>query len=380
MTEDALSAQRRQRAQIHANLDAPAGDSEQPIVRDEWGGGDIQATADLDAETITALEAIERDGFAILNNVISEAEADAVRREMDAIEQPKGRNRFEGFNTKRINSVYGKTSAVDFLIEHPRVLKVLDRLLQPNFLLSACQCIEILPGEKAQPFHFDCAYIRVPRPRRHVLGKLGTRLLFKVLKIATSSDLPDYLFPTQLPVNVFFAIDAFTKSNGATHMIPGSHKWPSNRYPDPTKDTILQAEMPKGSALVFVSTIWHAGGANKSDKPRMALAALYGEPYVRTLENVYGVLQPKQVARLSARMQQLLGMFRLSSLIGLDQTSLLYLGTRLYFIQDIRWSPPTSATSTVDLPSVAWIRACRTATGGSCARTWKNKKKRRMGK
>jgi ectoine hydroxylase-related dioxygenase (phytanoyl-CoA dioxygenase family) len=74
--------------------------------------------------------------------------------------------------------------------------------------------------------------------------------------------------------------------------------------------------MPKGSVGIFLSTVWHGGGANRTDKPRMALGVLYGEPYIRTLENVYGAVQPKQVARMSPRLQRLLGYSVVSPNIG----------------------------------------------------------------
>jgi ectoine hydroxylase-related dioxygenase (phytanoyl-CoA dioxygenase family) len=64
-----------------------------------------------------------------------------------------------------VYSLLTKTRACDHLIEHPRVLALLDRLLMPNYLLSQLQAIGIGPDETAQSLHFDDGMYPVPRPR-----------------------------------------------------------------------------------------------------------------------------------------------------------------------------------------------------------------------
>lgn len=184
----------------------------------------------IDPETAAHLEALERDGFVIIKNAISEEEADRVKTAISALNRPLGRNKFEGLKSKRTAGLVGKTSAMDPLLIHPKVVNVLDRVLLPNYLISLCQAIELQPGEEAQAYHFDDGWFRVPRPRK----------------------------PTG--VNAFWALDPFTLENGATHLIPGSHKWGQDRFPDSSKDQVVRAVMPKGSVILFVSTIWHAGG------------------------------------------------------------------------------------------------------------------------
>ena len=74
------------------------------------------------------------------------------------------------------------------------MLALLDRILEPNYLLSQLQVINILPGEAAQPLHYDDGFYPWPRPRR---------------AIGAAS---------------IFALDPFTEDNGATVVIPGSHR------------------------------------------------------------------------------------------------------------------------------------------------------------
>lgn len=267
-------------ARIRANLNASNSltplDPHHPVIRDAWSGADSDKPA-MSEETRAAVEALQRDGYVILKNVISEKEAEEVRQKIEALHRPLGRNKFEGLNSKRTAALVGKTSAMDPLLIHPTITAVLDQMLLPNHLISLCQAIELQPGEDAQAYHYDDAWFRVPRPRA----------------------------PTG--VNVFWALDAFTEENGATHLIPGSHLWGPDRFPDPTKDEVVRAVMPKGSCVLFVSTIWHAGGANRSKKARMGVITYYGEPYVRTIENNFASLSPKQVLKLPKRLQVMLG-------------------------------------------------------------------------
>ncbi|KAI9009289.1 phytanoyl-CoA dioxygenase [Hyaloraphidium curvatum] len=269
----------RTRDRIRSSLDASSERTAlnplHPVIRDAFGSQSPLRPSD--PETAAAVEALERDGFVVLKNVISPEEADGVAAAIRELHRPLGRNKFEGLKSRRTQALVGKTSAMDRLLIHPRVIKIMDCMLHPNYLLSLCQAIELQPGEDAQAYHTDDGWFMVPRPRRHT------------------------------GVNAFWALDAFTLENGATHLIPGSHKWGPDRFPDPARDEVVRLVMPKGSVALFVSTVWHAGGANNSANPRLGTIAYYGEPYVRTIENNFGSLSPAQAARLPPRLQGLLG-------------------------------------------------------------------------
>jgi hypothetical protein len=199
------------------------------------------------------LVAVERDGYVILENLLSETECERIREAVTPLLDKTGRNTFEGERTQRVYSVLNKTRACDRLVDHPRVLALLDRLFQPNYLLSQLQVININPGETAQLLHPDDGIYPVPRPR----PPLGAATIW--------------------------AIDAFTDDNGATVILPGSHHWDTDRTP-PDHDTRLTAVMPPGSCVFFIGTLWHGGGANHSDRARLALTAQYCEPWLRPQE------------------------------------------------------------------------------------------------
>lgn len=199
------------------------------------------------------LAALHRDGYVVLPDLIEPAELARIRSAFSEVLGPVGRNNFEGHRTQRAYSLLGKTRAADRLVDHPRVLALLDRLLLPNYLLSQLQVIKILPGESSQLLHADDLFYPIPRPR-------------PALSAAT-----------------MWAIDPFTAENGATVVLPGSHLWGKDRTPTEA-DVPVPAVMSPGSCVFFLGTLWHGGGANTSDAPRLAATAQYCEPWLRTQE------------------------------------------------------------------------------------------------
>jgi len=221
---------------------------------------------------------LERDGCAVVPEVVPRPVVDAIRADvLPRFQHGAGRNNFEGFATQRLYTVMAKTLVCNPLVEHPLVLGVLDRLFEPNYLLSQLQVINILPGEAAQPLHHDDRIYPFPRPRR----PLGAAAIW--------------------------AIDDFTADNGATVVIPGSHRWDDRL---PTAEDEARARpvvMPAGSVVIFTGTLWHGGGANRTDRPRLGVAAQYCAPFLRQQENLTLGIPPAQVARCSEHVRRLIG-------------------------------------------------------------------------
>lgn len=81
-----------------------------------------------------------------------------------------------------------------------------------------------------------------------------------------------------------WAVTDFTAANGATRVVPGSHREP--RSPVPFEDLpSIPAEMPRGSVLVWHGSLWHGGGANTTTTRRLGVAMNYCAGYVRQQEN-----------------------------------------------------------------------------------------------
>jgi ectoine hydroxylase-related dioxygenase (phytanoyl-CoA dioxygenase family) len=255
-----------------------------------------------------AIEAIRRDGYVILENLLSALEIAALREALvPHLDRHFGRNSFEGRKTERVYTVVAKGKPFADLVEHPLVLEVCDAFLQPNYLLTASQAIRIHPGEAPQGFHTDDSFFPMPRPR-------------PPLSMAT-----------------IWAIDDFTADNGATRVIPKSHLWGDERPAGaasgedfvsvrryglggaegelakfgagdkPLETTWIPAVMPAGSVILFAGTLWHGGGPNTSSAPRTAVSHQYGQPWARQQENFTLAVSPEAASSMSERVQELLG-------------------------------------------------------------------------
>ena len=235
------------------------------LTQDLAGRHRSSATAKTqDAQTQADFAALERDGYVVIEALLSREQCAEIRRESERLLGATGRNAFEGLTTQRVYNALAKTRALDDLVDHPRILALLDRLFLPNYLLSQAQLIHILPGEAAQLLHADDSFYRVPRPR----PPLGAATIW--------------------------AIDEFTSHNGATVVVPGSHRWDEARRPTP--EEAMPCVMPAGSVVFFLGTLWHGGGANTSQAPRLAATCQYCEPWLRQQEN-FSLGVPRELAR-----------------------------------------------------------------------------------
>ena len=225
-----------------------------------------------------AVDQLEADGFVVLRELVGREELAAIRAELAPHLTGRffGRNDFEGSRSERVYALLAKAPSVAVLVEHPAVLELVDAILHPNYLLSANLAINVHPGETAQMLHADDGYCRIPRPR------------------------------APMGISAIWAIDEFTEDNGATELIPGSHTW-GEGGPDTDSGDVQQITMPAGSAVVFMGTLLHRGGANRSNRTRLGITPQYCEPWIRQIENMALAVPPPLASAFSPRVQELLG-------------------------------------------------------------------------
>ena len=256
---------------------------------DRWLGGRSFAEARAD---------FDRDGYIIFEQVLEPDRVDRVRAALQPYLDADltGRNDFEGLKSNRVYAMLAKSPVFAELVTHPLALAFAEADLGESCLLSACLAINLQPGETVQPWHYDDNHLRVPRPR------------------------------APFGVSTFWAIDPMTEDNGATELLPGSHTWPENSIegansaadfantdirpvdddPAPRADAI-KAVMPSGSLMVTKGTLWHRGGANRSDAPRLIVTPQYCPGWARQLENMAMTMTPEQAAQLPERARELIG-------------------------------------------------------------------------
>jgi ectoine hydroxylase-related dioxygenase (phytanoyl-CoA dioxygenase family) len=236
--------------------------------------------------------AIQERGYTVIDDFLSAPVLAEVRRCLAYyIGSHSGRNSFEGMRTERVYTLVARARVFWDIVLDARILALCDRFLLPNYLLTASQAINIGPGEAAQAFHSDDSFHQLPRPR------------------------------AMISLSTIVAVDAFTEHNGATRVLPESHRWSDEQLrdlgtaggpPDPGfearhKRLAIDATMPAGACIVFSGMLVHGGGANRSAAPRLAFSNQYCQPWARPQENfLLGV--PVEVAReMPVRLQELLG-------------------------------------------------------------------------
>jgi hypothetical protein len=243
--------------------------------------------------------ALERDGAVILEGLLA---PDVVARVNDEVEAAVAAAdpaeklfnlvmaQFHGPFTRQVTGVPGisRTFAVDVMC-HPLLLALCDRILLPScarYQLNLGHLLQRGPGSTEQWLHRDEAvWSDVPRPH------------------------------PELQLASVIALVDFTRQNGATRIVPGSHRWPDRALSpaeqvntiSPAPGQIAFAEMPAGSAVVYSGGTIHGGGANSTDIPRRGAHLSYTLGWLRTEENNYLSVPPALAATLPRRAQELLG-------------------------------------------------------------------------
>lgn len=232
---------------------------------------------DRDFDTLWA--AYERDGYVIIEHVLNAGVLAEIRAALAPHFTKTGRNDFEGLKSNRVYALVDKDPTVfGDLALHPLAMAFVERELGRSCLLSAMLAIRLLADETVQDWHCDDEQIMVPRPR------------------------PAY------GVSTFWAIDDTTTENGATEIIPGSHLWDEDvPRPQCNHRDYIRATMPAGSLMIAKGTLFHRGGANQTDQPRLIITPQYCPGWARPLENMLLAVSRDKAAKMPTRLRELLG-------------------------------------------------------------------------
>jgi Phytanoyl-CoA dioxygenase (PhyH) len=225
------------------------------------------------------LTALRRDNYVIIDNLVPTDVMDELEAELDPFigDSPVGAEDHLGRKTRRTGALVARSPLSHTLIRHPTILAAVGEFLghASSYQLMLTQVISIYPGESAQGLHQD-------------------------------ENAWDYFpFPSDYHVqcNTLWALSDYTAEMGATRVVPGSHL-PGAEF---TEDDCVQAEMERGSVLLYSGKIWHSGGANRSPKVRKAININYAVGWVRQEENQYLAITPEVAATLDDDMLRLIG-------------------------------------------------------------------------
>ena len=184
-----------------------------------------------------------------------------------------------GEKTVRMHSLIANIPSTIDLMANEELMGWAERAMHgiaSSVLLASGELIQINPGEVAPFLHRDSG---------------------------GWPDLPRGEHP--FVVNAIVALDDFTIENGATHIVPGSWSWESEREPRP--DEIGRAVRRRGDAVLYRGDTIHGGGANTSEDRRRGISVAFCAGWLRTVENHFPNT-PIEVARtLPKRLQNALG-------------------------------------------------------------------------
>ena len=230
-----------------------------------------------------AMEILQRDGAVIYENLLDVEVMDQIQTEFDQYLQraSNGEGEFWGFKTKRFGALVAKSRTfAEQCAPHPALLAVMDQLLLPRcerYQLHVTMMTHIGPNETPQILHRDDGLLPFAHPGPEAI------------------------------CNTMWAMTDFTKENGATSVILGSHLWDDERAPQES-DEITQAVMSKGSCMLYVGSVWHGGSANTTkDEWRSGLIAGYSLGWLRQEENMYLAVPPSVAKDLPEHVQHLIG-------------------------------------------------------------------------
>jgi hypothetical protein len=223
---------------------------------------------------------LEQDGYLVLRGLLNAHETRALESELEPWLQatPRCEGDFYGWDTTRVGGLLSKAPIVQRLALEPRILAIADALLGPNcdyVQLNLTQATRVHPGERAQAPHRDEEMWPVDKHGRHWL------------------------------INVMWAASDFTEENGATRIWPGSHRKALDR--SVSAEDSIALEMPAGSALIFLGSVTHCAGQNRSTAPRTGVIVSYCLGWLKTYENQF-LAYPRNVARcFPVELQRLIG-------------------------------------------------------------------------
>ncbi len=235
------------------------------------------------------LARIDEVGYTIVEDAIDLGLIDELNDDLLRLESDLGivpaHNRFEGLRTTRIYNLLAHGPLFEQIPVHSAILPICEGVLDAGLLVSSLSSIAIGSDEVAQPIHADDQIIPLPKPHPATV------------------------------CNTMWALTDFTEENGATRLMPGTHKADSS--PDFTSEyESIPAEMSKGSVLVWHGSLWHGGGANRTDHRRVGIAMNYCAGYIRQQENQQLGLDLKSVESFEPRLQELCGFAIYRGLIG----------------------------------------------------------------
>ena len=226
---------------------------------------------------------LDEDGFLPLPGILDAGRLEVIRRRLAELSAAEGAqagtevHQEEG--TDRLSDLVNKDPVFEVCFTSPRVLAAIAHVLG-DFTLSSLNARAALPGHGQQRLHADWGVAVSPGDYR--------------------------------VCNSIWLIDDFTELNGATRVVPGSHRsaqLPREVMADPTDPHPGEVKIlgRAGTVVIFNSHLWHGGTVNVTGQPRRALHSYFCQRGLKQQLDQRAHARPETLARLSPAARYILG-------------------------------------------------------------------------
>ena len=219
---------------------------------------------------------LDRDGYLVLHGMLTLDQVGMLNARLAAIFAAEGENAGKEVHqepgTQRLSNLANKDALFEWLFTHPRLLAGVSHVLGGDLKLSSLNYRAALPGAGLQSLHCDWSG---PVP----VGEYQV-------------------------CNAIWLLDDFSPENGATRVVPGSHRWektPQEALADPTAphpDEAILTE-PAGTVVIFNSHVWHGGTINRTDALRRGVHSYFSRRAQPQQTDQKASLSPERIALLS---------------------------------------------------------------------------------
>ncbi len=227
-------------------------------------------------------EIIQGKGYVLIPEVLSTKQAEEARLlvlKLVEEERQQGKLLIDGERERLFGLVY-KGEIFEFMVQHPRVIDVIEQILGEDMTLGGFSAHVLKPGATNMGAHVDYPYWTMKPP-----------------------------FPASpvMEVQVIWMVEDFTEDNGAPIFVPGSQKFCSppdlEHFSKASQKIIGKA----GSVVISHGLCWHDTSVNSTEKPRVSILGNYAPKFVRPLEDPSHDMRQEVVVRASPKLKQLLG-------------------------------------------------------------------------
>ncbi|MEM7580756.1 MAG: phytanoyl-CoA dioxygenase family protein [Mastigocoleus sp.] len=243
-------------------------------------------------ENLTSLadEITQGKGYVVLPEVLSPTQADEARSlvlEIAEKEKPLGKVLL-GEHKERVYGLIYKGEIFELMVQHPRVIEVIETILGQDMTLGGFSAHVINPGAKNMGVHVDYPYWAMNPP-------------FPVHPI--------------MEIQVIWMVEDFTEDNGAPVFAPGSQKLCNSPDWEYFSKNAQKITGKAGSVVISHGLSWHDTSVNSTTRPRVSILGNYTPKFIRPLEDLFGDMQQEVIESASPKLRQLLGLEIKSALL-----------------------------------------------------------------